>query len=340
MLALLNTPSGPQLLRVPVPRPGPGEALVRVRLAGVCATDLEIVKGYMGFHGILGHEFVGVVESLGSPRRSGEARIRPGQRVVGEINLPCGTCPTCRRGLENHCPRRTVLGIVGKDGVFAPYVTLPAANLHPVPDAVPDEAAVFTEPLAAALRILEQVEVKPGMRVAVLGDGRLGLLCAMVLARAAARTGESTGGPRAPRGASVTLVGRHPEKMRLVAPLGVRTVPARHRGALQRSFDLVVEATGRAEGWDTALALVRPRGIVVLKTTVHDQRPWNPSPLVIDEVTVVGSRCGPFQEALEWLEQGRVDPRALIAARYPLARAPEALREAARPGRLKVLIEP
>ena len=311
---------------VPIPKPAPGEALLEVVLAGVCATDLEITKGYMDFSGTLGHEFIGRVVSVARRRgAAGADRASPGDRVAGEINLPCRACPVCRSGLGNHCPTRAVLGILEKDGVFAQYATLPLENLHPVPGTIPDEKAVFIEPLAAALEVLEQVDVRKSDRLLVIGDGRLGLLVAMVLARASGR---------------VTLVGRHPEKMARVEGLGVRTVPVRRAGTLRRAFDVVVEASGGPEGWDTALAKLRPRGTLVLKTTVHGGRPWNPAPIVIDEITVVGSRCGPFPKAIEWLEKGWVDPTPLVAARFGLREGLRALEEARTPGVLKVLIQP
>jgi len=301
---------------VPVPTPGPDEALIRLRLAGICGTDLELVKGYYPFTGVLGHEFVGqVVEAPAAPEWVG-------RRVVGEINITCGQCRFCRRGLERHCENRTVLGILGHDGALAEYLTLPVRNLHAVPDEVPDEAAVFTEPLAAALEILEQVHLRPTARVLVLGTGRLGQLIARVLRLTAA---EVHGVTRRER--SAALLARHG-----VRPLKPDQVP-------ESAYDLVVEATGTPAGLDLARRAVEPTGRIVLKSTYADAQPLNLSPLVVDEITVVGSRCGPFAPALRVLQQGLVDPRDLIEARYPLAQALDAFEHAARPGALKVLVE-
>lgn len=307
---------------VPEPTPPPGEALVRVRLAGICNTDLELTHGYMGFVGTLGHEFVGEVVALGPASEA--APVAVGQRVVGEINAACGACPACRAGLGRHCPARTVLGILGRDGAFAEYLTLPAANLHPVPDAVPDEHAVFVEPLAAAFEILEQVAVRPTDQVVVLGDGKLGQLVARVLAGVAG---------------TVTVVGHHPAKLALLAAAGIttRTEPPRDRA------DVVIDCTGRAAGFATALRLVRPRGTLVLKSTVA-ARPGDPpiglAPLVIDEVTVVGSRCGPFPPALAALASGRIAVASLVSGEYPLAEGVAAFAHAAQPPTLKVLLRP
>jgi threonine dehydrogenase-like Zn-dependent dehydrogenase len=298
----------------PVPRPGREKALVRVALAGVCNTDLEIVRGYLGFRGVLGHEFVGTVEEGPEPWL--------GQRVVGEINFGCGACTTCERGLRRHCPSRTVMGIAGADGACAERVEVPVANLHRVPDGVSDEAAVFTEPLAAAFEILEQVRVEPGGRCVVLGDGKLGLLAAQVLARAGAR---------------VLAVGKHPAKLAILARRGIET--ARLADFRAGGADLVVEATGKAEGFALALAALRPRGTLVLKSTVAESPRLDLAPLVIHEVSVVGSRCGPFPPALAALERDAIEVRALVADRVPLARADEALRRAAQPGVLKVLVD-
>jgi threonine dehydrogenase-like Zn-dependent dehydrogenase len=299
---------------LPDPRVCDETVLVRVHLAGVCNTDLEIARGYMGFRGILGHEFVGSVEE-GPDEWCG-------QRVVGEINFACRTCPICAQGLQRHCPSRQVMGILGADGCFAERVRVPAANLHPVPDGVSDELAVFTEPLAAAFEILEQVHVEPGRDCVVLGDGKLGLLAAQVLHQAGAR---------------VLAVGRHPEKLRILAKRGIETrLLSDWRGELA---SLVVEATGTAEGFEQAVAATQPRGTLVLKSTVAESPGLNLAPLVIDEISVVGSRCGPFPPALRALETGAVDVTSLVSERIPLSRADEALRRATAPGLLKVLIE-
>ncbi len=302
---------------VPPPTPGPDEALIRVRLAGICATDLEMVRGYYPFVGVPGHEFVG--EVVAAP----QAPQWVGQRVVGEINITCGTCRFCRSGMPTHCENRTVLGILGHHGVFAEYVTLPLANLHPVPAGVPDEMAVFTEPLAAALEIVQQVHLRPTDRVLVVGAGRLGQLIAWTLSLT---------------GAEVLAVTRHRRQRELLAPYGVRAVEASE--VPERSLDLVVEATGNPEGLALAQRALRPRGTLVLKSTYAGPATLRLSPFVVDEVTVVGSRCGPFAPALRHLAQGRLDPRPLIEARYPLRQGVEAFAHAARPGTFKVLLEP
>jgi alcohol dehydrogenase len=281
------------------PAPRPGFALVRVLLSGICNTDLELRRGYHGFSGIPGHEFVGVVAGPAS-----SAFLS--RRVVGEINLACGRCDWCGRGFGRHCPKRAVLGIRSHPGAHAEWLTLPETNLRAVPEDVSDEEAVFAEPLAAACEILDQVAVAPGTRAAVLGPGKLGRLAGAVLRDA---------------GADVSLVGR--------------TTRAR-RG----SFDLVVEATGSPRGIGRALALVRPRGTVVWKSTHHGPARFDAAPLVVNEVTVVGSRCGRFEPALELLASRRVDVRPLLSAVFPLASAARALKHAARPGVRKVLLKP
>lgn len=302
---------------LPTPEPGPGEALVRVRLAGICATDLEMVRGYYPFTGVLGHEFVG--EVVAAP----DAPDWVGRRVVGEINLTCGQCRLCRMGLPTHCENRTVLGILGHDGVFAEFVTLPLANLHPVPEAVPDEMAVFTEPLAAALEIQQQVQVRPTDRVLVIGVGRLGTLIAWTLSLT---------------GAEVAAVVRRPRQRDLLAPYGVTLLAVDE--VAPAAWDLVVEATGNPEGLALARRALRPRGTLVLKSTYAGETTLHLAPFVVDEVTVVGSRCGPFPAALRHLAAGRIDPRPLIEARYPLAQGTEAFAHAAQPGVFKVLLEP
>ena len=300
----------------PDPRVSAGMAVVRVHLAGVCSTDLQILQGYMGFIGVPGHEFVGHVEE-------GPDDL-VGRRVVGEINFGCGACGRCRSGMARHCPNRRVMGILGADGSFAERLAVPVANLHPVPDGLTDEQAVFTEPLAAAFSILEQVPVEPGAEAVVLGDGKLGLLCAQVLRGA---------------GASVTLVGRHDDKLAIAAGLGIATVLAEGEWRPAQPADLVVEATGSADGLAAAMAAVRPRGTLVLKSTVAGEHRLSLAPLVIDEVTVVGSRCGLFPPALTALAEGSVAVLPLMEARYPLAEAVEAIAHAARRGALKILLD-
>ncbi len=317
MIALHLGPRGPRLLaNYPTPEPAAGEALIRITKAGICATDLQLIAGYAGFRGILGHEFVGRVEGGDDP-----AWI--GRRVVGSINLGCGQCASCGAGCAEHCPRRRVLGIRQHDGVFAHYATLPLANLLTVADTLSDSEAVFTEPLAAALRIGEQLTLPPSARVAVLGPGKLGLLVAQVLAL--------TGGK--PR-----LLGRRPESLTLASSLGLEVSLATE--AEDHAWDLVVEATGNAAGWDTALRLLRPGGTLVLKSTFAAPASYDLSRLVIHEIRVIGSRCGPFAPALRLLEQGAVQVRPLIDGDYPLAQGLEALHHAARQGTRKILLSP
>lgn len=299
---------------LPVPEPPPGEALVRVRVAGICNTDLELVRGYYPFAGILGHEFVGTVEA-------GPERLL-GRRVVGEINAVCGGCESCLAGRPTHCLRRTVLGIVDRDGAFADYLTLPVANLHEVPEEVPDEVAVFTEPLAAALEIQQQVRVEPGMRVLVAGEGKLGQLIARTLLLT---------------GCELTVLGRHPEKLAPLGDLGAHTLL---EGAAELvGFDLAVDCTGNSAGFALARRALRPRGTLVLKSTYAGELTLDASALVVDEITVVGSRCGPFGPALDLLAERRVEVADLISDRFPLSRAMEAFDRAAARGTLKVLLK-
>jgi threonine dehydrogenase-like Zn-dependent dehydrogenase len=326
MRAVLLTDDGPCFVpEYPTPRPGPGEALVRVRLAGICSTDLELTRGYKGgFRGILGHEFVGeIVEAQDDPARVGE-------RVVGEINIGCGACDLCARGLHKHCRARRVLGIHARDGCFADYLTLPLANLHPVGRLLTDESAVFTEPLAAALQVLEQAHIRPSMRVYVLGPGRLGQLIAQVIQET---------------GCDLTLIGRRADALALAALRGIATAQINSgqidsADALARTpADVVVEATGSPDGFALARRFVRPGGAIVLKSTFAGTLPeFDASALVVDEVTLIGSRCGPFAPALALLRRKGVDVRPLITARSPIEQAIAALDHARRPGALKVLL--
>ncbi len=295
----------------PLPPVPAGESLVCVQRAGICNTDLEIVKGYMGFRGVLGHEFVGVIAE-------GE---RQGTRVVGEINASCAECSTCRRGDETHCPNRTTLGILNREGAFAEFLTLPTRNLHPVPDGVGDAQAVFVEPLAAACEITERLHVKPTDRVAVIGDGKLGLLAAQVLALT---------------GCDLLAIGRHPEKLALLDRRGIAT--ATEGKKIPGQFDMVVDCAGQPSGFDLARRLTRPRGTLVLKSTFHGAQAVSLAPLVVDEVSVIGSRCGPFAPALRLLEHKQVDVDSLLEGEYPIARGLEAFKKAAAPGALKVQI--
>ena len=302
--------------RRPDPALADGDALLRVRQAGICATDLEITRGYMGYRGILGHEFVADVVS------ADDAKL-VGRRVVGEINCVCGRCDLCAAGLGTHCRNRTVLGIQNHDGAFADHVRLPSANLHVLSDAVDDDAAVFVEPLAAAFQVVRQLGPVDGKRwVTVLGDGRLGLLCGQVLRNA---------------GYAVRLVGRHPAKLALCEKWGLQARPVVDV-APRHDQDVVVDCTGSAAGLELAMALVRPRGTIVLKSTVAAGAAVNLAPLVIDEVTVLGSRCGPFPDAIAALAQRQVDVVSLIHRRMKLEQGVEAVALAARPGVLKVLL--
>ncbi len=302
------------LVEIPAPEPG-GEALVRVVLSGICNTDLELARGYAGFRGTIGHEFVGVVEDPGG------GPIARGRRVVGEINAGCGTCARCVSGDPRHCPARTVLGIVGRDGAHADLLRLPARNLVAIPDGVPDEHAVFVEPLAAAYGVLERCPVDPGDRIAIVGDGKLGLLCALALA------------PLRP-----LLVGKHPEKLAIARARGLETASiedARRRG---RAFDIAIEASGGASGFALALDLLRPQGALVLKSTFHGATPIDAARIVVEEIRVVGSRCGRFAPALDLLARGAADVGALIGEVVSLDRGEDAMRRAATPGALKVLL--
>jgi 2-desacetyl-2-hydroxyethyl bacteriochlorophyllide A dehydrogenase len=300
----------------PVPQPAPGEALVRVRRAGICGTDLGLARGYYPYAGVPGHEFVGQVEAA----PAADAWI--GRRVVGEINVVCHACDACRAGRPKHCERRGVLGILGRHGAFAQYLALPVENLHEVPPGVPDDAAVFVEPLAAALEVQQQVAIGPGMRVVVVGDGRLGQLVAQTLALT---------------GCDLRVVGRHEGKLARLASLGIRSAAAADVAA--RGFDVAVECTGDPSGFELARRALRPRGTLVLKSTYAGELTLNASSLVVDEITLVGSRCGPFALALELLAGGRIDVSGLVHARYPLADAVAAFEHAARPGVLKVLLD-
>jgi alcohol dehydrogenase len=301
------------------PRPSvpEGEALIHVTLAGICNTDLEITRGYMGFHGVLGHEFVGVVEEAADP-------AWVGQRVVVEINCVCGVCATCLRGDETHCPNRTTLGISGRDGALAEHCVLPIRNLHRVPDAVTDAEAVFVEPLAAALEITDRVHVCPTERVVVIGDGKLGLLVAQVLRLT---------------GCDLLVVGRHEGKLSILQRQGIDTCLEQDAPA-GGTADVVVDCTGNAEGFTLARRLVRPRGKLVLKSTFHGDNQVNLTMLVVDEVSLIGSRCGPFAPALRLLAQGLVEIESLIDATYSLDDGVAAFERARTRGVLKVLVKP
>jgi alcohol dehydrogenase len=291
----------------PVPTPASGEALVRVHRAGICSTDIEITRGYMNFRGVLGHEFVG--------------SLPDGSRVVGEINAVDGTCDICQRGDTTHCGQRSVLGILGRDGAMAEYLTLPIGNLRGVPEAVSDAQAVFVEPLAAALEITDRLHIRPSQRVAVIGDGKLGILVAQVLQLT---------------GCHVHVVGRHARKLALIRRLGISTLdaPTTHAGR----FDVVIDCSGQSAGVALARSLLRPRGTLVLKSTFHGAQGVTMVPFVIDEITVVGSRCGPFEPALRLLERRLIEVEALLDAEYPIHEGLDAFKRASTPGTLKVQI--
>lgn len=302
-----------------MPTPSGGEALVRVTRSGICNTDLEIVRGYAGFEGTLGHEFVGVVESA-----AGSSAI-VGKRVVGEINAGCGHCTRCRGGDARHCPDRTVLGIKGRDGAHAEFLSLPVGNLFEVPPEIPDEEAVFVEPLAAAAGIAEQVEIGPEARVAVIGDGKLGLLCAMALGLQSER---------------VTLIGKHTSKLSIARRRGIGAVLADEAEKMRSGFDIVVEASGSESGFATAMELVRPRGKIVLKSTFQGRPTWEAWRVVVDEISIVGSRCGRFAPALELLASKKIRVSDLIEDEFVLRDGVKAFERAAEKGSLKVLLRP
>lgn len=299
----------------PRPEPLPGEVLVRVVRAGVCETDLQLIQGYMGFEGVLGHEFVGLAES---------GRFAD-QRVVAEINCSCWKCDTCRSGLPTHCPDRTVLGILGHDGAFAEYIAVPEQNLHTVPESLSTDEAVFVEPLAAAYQILKQGLAERGQSVVVLGDGRLGNLCAQVLADF---------------GCNVLVVGKHDRKLNILREINSEIKTTLLEDATpSRDADVVVDCTGSSTGLPTALQHVKPWGTVVLKTTVAGEQTLALAPIVIDEVRVVGSRCGPFGDALDGLQSGRIKVKPLITERFGLDQAVEALKLTSNQPVLKVLLD-
>jgi threonine dehydrogenase-like Zn-dependent dehydrogenase len=300
----------------PRPRRPKGFALIRLRCGGICNTDLELQRGYYGFRGTPGHEFVGQVVEADNPDLMD-------RRVVGEINLACGRCAWCARGLGRHCPGRSVLGIVRHPGAFSEFFTLPERNLHVLPDSLPDEQAVFAEPVAAVCEILEQVQIPKGAPVAVLGDGKLGLLAAQVLHV---------------YGADVTLYGRHIAKLEIAAEDGV-CVGLERKGLPNAAYDWVIEATGSADGLREAVQMARPCGTVVMKSTVHDAVPLDTAAVVVNEITLVGSRCGRFEPALKLLKAGKLRVGDMISDRFPLAEAPRAFERAASKGTLKVLFQ-
>ena len=278
------------------PTPKQNEGLIKVKLVGICNTDYEITKGYMGYNGILGHEFVGIVEEI-----NGDNKSLLGKRVVGEINLGCKNCEYCAKGLERHCPNRQTLGIYNKDGCFADYVTLPLSNLLEVNEKINNETAIFVEPLAAALEILEQLHIKPYEKVCVLGDGKLGLITALALNAS---------------NIDVTLIGKHQNKLDIAKEQNVKTMLLDNLSKENnKSFDIVVEATGRLSGFETSINLVKPRGVLVLKSTIATGKELNLAPIVIDEITVLGSRCGQFASALRLMEKDIIDFSKLVSSK-------------------------
>lgn len=302
-----------QINNVTRPERAAGEALLKVSCSGICNTDLEILRGYHDFHGTLGHEFVGVIEDS-------DDLSTIGRRVVCDINCACNSCDICKAGNPHHCPGRVTLGINGKDGVFAEYINVPQRNLFPIPESLTDQRAVFAEPVAAALEILEQVGFRPEEEVAVIGDGKLGLLITMCLVN---------------NGQDVSLVGHHPEKLSLLEGFPVRFYDTQP----DRKYPVVIEATGNISGFESALSLTAPGGTMVLKSTFAEGFRFNPAPIVVDEITLIGSRCGPMGMAVALLDSGKIKPERLIEKTFFLADSVAAIDHAGRKGVLKVLIE-
>jgi len=299
------------------PDPKPGEVLVRVSLAGICGTDLEILDGYMAYDGILGHEFVGTVEKSDNPGLIGK-------RVVGEINAGCGACESCKRGMDRHCPNRTVLGILKRDGAFAEFLSLPEKNLHVIPDSITDEQAVFVEPLAAAFEIKEQVSLQPQWSVAVVGDGRLAQLIIQVLKLTCP---------------NLTCFGRHPSKLVSLVNGGIK-IKIGIEPSEEQSFDLAVEATGSNSGFGDAMKLIKPRGTVILKSTIASKENLDLTPAVVNEITLIGSRCGLFKPAIDALASGIVSVDSMIDSTFPLEQFSKAIEHAKKPDTLKVFLKP
>ncbi|MBI5664058.1 MAG: alcohol dehydrogenase catalytic domain-containing protein [Nitrospirae bacterium] len=315
MRALVYNNELQYLTDYPVPRPKHDEALIRTTHAGICNTDIEITKGYMGFKGVLGHEFVGVVEKCVD-------KSFLGKRVVAEINLGCGKCACCRNQMRNHCSDRSVLGILNKDGAFAEYVTLPVRNLHKIPNSITDEEAVFVEPLAAAYEIIGQVGISSSDRVCVLGDGKLGLLVAQVIESA---------------GCKLSAIGRHREKLSILDEIGINTgLSPEFR---EREFDIVIDCTGSPSGIRTALRIVKPRGRIVLKTTIANKVQIDMNQFVINEISLIGSRCGPFQPAIKAIRSRQIDLYPLISNVYPIEEGLKAFQHASLKSALKVILK-
>ena len=298
----------------PVPKPKCNEALIRVTMAGICNTDLEIINGYMDFKGVPGHEFVGIVEKS-------EEKKWEGKRVAGEINIGCGFCYYCLSRMKNHCPNRSVLGILKKDGAFADYITLPVRNLHAIPDSVSNEEAVFMEPIAASFQICHQIKIKPSDKICVLGDGKLGILAGQVLFLT---------------GCNLTVIGHHEEKLSILSQIGIHTSLNED---INGKFDVVVDCTGSPSGLKKSLALAKPKGKVILKTTLEKREPVNLNAVVINEIDLIGSRCGPFAPATRALQKKLIDTKPLISKTYYLDEGMEAFKYASQRGVLKVILK-
>ncbi len=298
----------------PIPKPKHREALIRIAQAGICNTDLEITKGYMDFQGVPGHEFVGIVEKC-------EERAWEGKRVAGEINIGCGACPFCMKGMENHCPNRSVLGILKKDGAFSEYITLPSGNLHLIPDSISNEEAIFVEPLAAAFEIIQQVKLTEDDKVCVFGDGKLGLLVGQVLSLT---------------GCDLTVIGRHKEKLSILDKRGIKTSLKKD---VKDSFDVVVDCSGSPSGLKDALRAAIPNGKIVLKTTLAQRESIDLNNVIINEISLIGSRCGPFAPAIKALQNKTVDVRPLISGSYAIEDGIAAFNKASQKGILKIILK-
>ena len=309
-----------KLVDLDKPTPKQGEALIKTKMVGICNTDYEITKGYMGYKGVLGHEFVGVVESVGDSKDSSWI----GKRVVGEINLGCNNCEWCAKGLARHCPNRQTLGIWHKDGCFSEYFTLPVSNLLEVPDSVEDSEAVLVEPIAAACEILEQVHIKPMDKVALLGDGKLGLCVAAVLNAV---------------NVDLTHIGKHKEKLDISKSFGSKTLMLNEINGLEGSFDIVIEATGSTGGFETSVNLTKPRGTLILKSTIAAKEGLNLAGVVVNEITIVGSRCGQFKPALKLMQDKKIDVKKLVSDIYPKDKMLEAFVANTKKDKIKVVIE-
>ncbi|RJP56664.1 MAG: alcohol dehydrogenase [Candidatus Auribacter fodinae] len=320
MRALVLSDGKLRLANIDKPIPAQNECLIKILCAGICNTDIELLRGYMGFNGVPGHEFVGQIITSSDPKLMGK-------RVVGEINIGCGACSWCRSGNKEHCPARSVLGILNKNGVFAEYITLPAENLHVVPESISNEQAVFTEPLAAAIRIVQQVHLNPEDKIAIIGDGKLGLLIAQVL--------------QSNTIFDFTLFGRHPERTdQLKSCSAIKIVTNYESNRYHAKFDAVIEASGTQDGFLQAINMLKPLGHLILKSTVAEGSQLNLAPIVINELTVTGSRCGPFAPALRMLENGSIHPENMISAAYSLDNWEEAFKTALKKGVLKVVLTP